>query len=124
MSSHFSRERRLVKTDDFSSVFRLGKKNKTGHFTLYARKSIFPHARLGIVVAKRFAPRSVTRNTIKRICREVFRKSEFKTMDCIVRLSSSLNMRGEPATSRMLKQQVRKEIENLFARNIKKGAGK
>ncbi len=82
-----------------------------------------PHARLGVVVAKRYAPRSVTRNMIKRICREVFRKNEIKTIDCIVRLSSPLNKRGEPATGKVLKQQVRAEIENLFARNIKKGAG-
>jgi ribonuclease P protein component len=32
-----------------------------------------PHARLGVVVAKRFAPRAVTRNTIKRVTRELFR---------------------------------------------------
>jgi ribonuclease P protein component len=31
---------------------------------------------LGVVAAKRFAPRAVTRNTIKRVTRELFRTNE------------------------------------------------
>ncbi|MCL1886933.1 MAG: ribonuclease P protein component [Betaproteobacteria bacterium] len=115
MGASFSRERRIVKTDDFSSVFRLKPKNRTAHFILYARKSVLPHARLGLVVAKRFAPRAVTRNTIKRVCREVFRKTELSAMDCIVRLSGLVMVRGEPAASVNLKRQLRQELEQLFA---------
>lgn len=124
MSDHFSRERRLVKTDEFSSVFRFGSKNKTGHFILYTRKSAFPHARLGVVVAKRFAERSVTRNTVKRICREVFRKKKLRSVDCIVRLSSRLVERRKPAASKNLKREIRGEIEKLFIGLAKKGAGR
>ncbi|UUZ46686.1 ribonuclease P protein component [Massilia sp. B-10] len=46
---------------------------KSAHFVLYTRSNELPHARLGVVVAKRFAPRAVTRNTIKRVTRELFR---------------------------------------------------
>jgi ribonuclease P protein component len=42
---------------------------------LYTRLNQLPHARLGVVVAKRFAPRAATRNTIKRVTRELFRNS-------------------------------------------------
>jgi ribonuclease P protein component len=72
-SHDFARVRRIVKTDEFSSVFRLRPAQKTAHFVLYTRPMNLPHARLGVVAAKRFAPRAVTRNTIKRITRELFR---------------------------------------------------
>jgi ribonuclease P protein component len=121
VSNYFSRERRIVKTDDFSSVFRLRPKSSTEHFTLYARKGVLPYARLGLVVAKRLAPRAVTRNTIKRMCREVFRKKELEAMDYIVRLSASPASRNAPATGAGLKQLLRKELEQLFALRTGKG---
>ncbi len=72
------------------------------------------HARLGVVVAKRLAQRAVTRNMIKRVCREVFRKKALDSMDCIVRLSASVVARRSPATGVQLKRQVKKELEQLF----------
>ncbi|MGZ3185145.1 MAG: ribonuclease P protein component, partial [Telluria sp.] len=86
-SHDFARVRRIVKTDEFSSVFRLRPTQKTAHFVLYTRPNELPHARLGVVAAKRFAPRAVTRNTIKRITRELFRTTPLPALDCIVRLA-------------------------------------
>jgi ribonuclease P protein component len=86
-SHDFARARRILKTDEFSSVFRLRPTQKSAHFVLYTRPSPLPHARLGIVAAKRFAPRAVTRNTIKRVTRELFRTNEIVAVDCIVRLA-------------------------------------
>ncbi|NCW85967.1 MAG: ribonuclease P protein component, partial [Oxalobacteraceae bacterium] len=71
----YGRHQRIVKTDDFSSVFRLRPMQRTENFVLYLRPNVLGHARLGVVVAKRLAPRAVTRNAIKRMVREVFRKS-------------------------------------------------
>ena len=51
------------------------KPEESAHFVLYTRSNELPHARLGVVVAKRFAPRAVTRNTIKRVTRELFRQT-------------------------------------------------
>jgi ribonuclease P protein component len=115
VSHRFSRERRIVKTDDFSSVFRLRVKNRTEHFTLYARQNRLSHARLGLVVAKRLAQRAVTRNMIKRVCREVFRKKELEPMDCVVRLTAPVVARHDPAAGMDLKRLVRKELEQLFS---------
>ena len=122
MSGHFSRESRIVKTDDFSSVFRLRPKNRTGHFTLYARKNVLSRARLGLVLAKRFAPRAVTRNAVRRICREVFRRANLPEMDYVVRLFGPVITRGEPATGASMKRQLRNELEQLFA--LQTGNGK
>ena len=72
----FGRHRRILKTDEFSSVFRLRPVKRTEHFALYQQANALGHARLGIVVAKRLAQRAVTRNMIKRMAREIFRRSE------------------------------------------------
>lgn len=119
VTDKFSRERRIVKTDDFSSVFRLRPKHRTAHFVLYTRAGMQKHARLGIVVAKRFAPRAVTRNTIKRICREVFRLKNLPALDCIVRLSSPVNARSDSASNADLKRQLKEELRKLFALQVK-----
>jgi ribonuclease P protein component len=114
-SHDFARVRRIVKTDEFSSVFRLRPAQKSAHFVLYTRPNSLPHARLGVVAAKRFAPRAVTRNTIKRITRELFRTSQLQPFDCIVRLSRPVNGKDGPATTRALKAELRAELTRLFA---------
>lgn len=114
VTEEYSRARRIVKTDEFSSVFRLRPVYRTAHFVLYARRNNLPQARLGVVVAKRLAPRAVTRNTIKRITRELFRQSPLPAIDCIVRLSQPVNTKREPATSTRLKTQLRAELSQLL----------
>jgi ribonuclease P protein component len=110
----FARVRRIVKTDEFSSVFRLRPTQRTAHFVLYVRENQLSHARLGVVAAKRFAPRAVTRNTIKRVARELFRVSVLPGIDCIVRLSQPVNTRKGPATTASLKTALRLELTKLF----------
>ena len=121
-SHDFARVRRIVKTDEFSSVFRLRPAQKSAHFVLYTRPTALPHARLGVVVAKRFAPRAVTRNTIKRVTRELFRQSALPALDCIVRLARPVNAKDGPATNTALKVAVRDEIARLFAQQAKESA--
>ena len=114
-SHDFARARRIVKTDEFSSVFRLRPAQKSAHFVLYTRPNELPHARLGVVVAKRFAPRAVTRNTIKRVTRELFRVTGLPAIDCVVRLSRPVNSKDGPATTAQLKAELRQELTRLFA---------
>jgi ribonuclease P protein component len=108
-SHDFARVRRIVKTDEFSSVFRLRPAQKTAHFVLYTRPNALPHARLGVVAAKRFA------NTIKRITRELFRTTPLPGIDCIVRLARPVNAKDGPATTSALKALLRTELARLFA---------
>lgn len=113
-SQEYARDRRIVKTDEFSSVFRLRPVQRTAHFVLYARPNDLAYARLGVVAAKRFAPRAVTRNTIKRVTRELFRQAALPEIDCIVRLSKPVNTKAGPATTRALKTELRVELLRLF----------
>lgn len=121
-SHDFARVRRIVKTDEFSSVFRLRPAQKTAHFVLYTRSNDLPHARLGVVVAKRFAPRAVTRNTIKRVTRELFRMAPLPAVDCIVRLARPVNTKQGPATNAALKATLRAEIARLFSSQAPRSA--
>src|SRR5450830_1834630 len=119
-SHDFARVRRIVKTDEFSSVFRLRPAQKSAHFVLYTRPNNLPHARLGIVAAKRFAPRAVTRNTIKRITRELFRTHQIQAVDCIVRLARPVNTKQDPATSSALKRLLHAELARLLGSQVPK----
>ncbi|WP_308601614.1 MULTISPECIES: ribonuclease P protein component [unclassified Massilia] len=87
---------------------------KSAHFVLYTRPSPLPHARLGIVAAKRFAPRAVTRNTIKRVTRELFRTNQIVAVDCIVRLARPVNTKAGPATNSALKRLLHAELSRLL----------
>ena len=118
-SHDFARARRIVKTDEFSSVFRLRPAQKSAHFVLYTRQNQLPHARLGVVVAKRLAPRAVTRNTIKRVTRELFRTTGLPAIDCVVRLSKAVNTKAGPATNAKLKAMLRLELARLFEAQAK-----
>ena len=115
----FARGRRIVKTDEFSSVFRLRPVQRTAHFVLYTRINQLAHARLGVVAAKRLDPRAVTRNTIKRVTRELFRQTALPPIDCIVRLSKPVNAKTGPASSVPLKAALRTELARLFLSQVR-----
>ena len=85
---------------------------------LYIRANQLAHARLGVVAAKRFAPRAVTRNAIKRISRELFRQARLPAVDCIVRLSQPVNTKAGPAATAGLKRALREELARLFAAQL------
>ncbi len=110
----YGRHRRIVKTDEFSSVFRLRPAFRTEHFALYQRPNSLDHPRLGIVVAKRLAQRAVTRNMIKRIAREAFRLAALPNVDCIIRLSSPVVARGQSASSSAGKHALASELKQLL----------
>lgn len=114
LSRAYARDQRIVKTDEFSSVFRLRPIQRTAHFVLYARANQLAKARLGVVVAKRFAPRAVTRNAVKRTARELFRHSMLPAVDCIVRLSKPVNAKSGPAVTTALKTALRAELTQLL----------
>ncbi len=110
----YGRHRRIVKTDEFSSVFRLRPAFRTDNFVLYVRPNSLDHARLGVVVAKRFAPRAVTRNMIKRLTREIFRKAALAACDCIVRLNRPIGSRDQSAATRARKAALTLELTRLL----------
>ena len=69
----FSRENRLRSSSDFQRIFSRGKRIATTNFVVYFLPGCLAFSRLGIQVKARIGP-ATSRNYIKRIVREVFRK--------------------------------------------------
>nr|WP_231337411.1 ribonuclease P protein component [Paraburkholderia sprentiae] len=112
----FPKAARLLKTDEFSSVFRLRPWRRTAHFVVYGRPT-GNEARLGLVIGKKYAPRAATRNLVRRIAREAFRlrRAEFGGWDVLLRLHTRFDKKALPsASSPPLKALCRSEIEALL----------
>ncbi len=69
---------------------------------------------MGVVVAKRLAARAVTHNMIKRLAREMFRKSEWVSSDFIIRLNAPVVRRDQSASSRAGKVALAAELTELM----------
>jgi ribonuclease P protein component len=85
--SGFPRSARIVKTDDFSSVFNFRKRISGQFITLHYQYNQHSGSRLGLIVGKRTARLSVQRNYMKRILREMFRRyrADLPNLDIVIR---------------------------------------
>ncbi|WP_291993541.1 ribonuclease P protein component [Candidatus Accumulibacter sp. ACC003] len=111
----FPKHYRLLKTDEYSSVFGFRKVLKSRHFLLHYCPRVCaekPAARLGLVVAKRFLRRSVDRNLVKRLAREHFRllRSRLQSSDLVLRLAVK--------PTALDRQALAREIQRLLGRMI------
>ena len=89
MNARFGKQYRLLKTDDFSSVFALRKqRSRILLQVLQSENNSFGHARLGLVVIKKAPKRANARNYMKRVIREWFRlhRHELPPHDFVVRV--------------------------------------
>jgi ribonuclease P protein component len=87
-SPGFPRCVRLIKTDDYSSVFNF-RKRLTGNFlVIHYQLNALCLPRLGLVVAKKTTRLAVQRNYMKRVLRELFRACDYRDLgnvDLIIR---------------------------------------
>ena len=90
----YTKKDRLQKANQFSRVFDHATKTSSEFFTILSRENEVHQPRLGIVVAKRRAKRSVDRNILKRIIRESFRlnKHTLPAYDFIVILKRPIKI--------------------------------
>jgi ribonuclease P protein component len=72
----FSDRVRLNKTDDFSSVFNFRRRISGVYLALHYMPNQLDTPRLGVIVAKKIVRRSVERNYIRRVLRELFRQEQ------------------------------------------------
>ena len=49
----FTKQAKLIKTDDFSSVFNFRKRISAQHLAIHYQPNTLPHARLGLVIGKK-----------------------------------------------------------------------
>ena len=91
MDHCFGKPYRLLKTDDFSSVFALRRLKSRPDIQLWHKPNGLGHPRLGLVVAKKTARRANRRNYMKRLLRDCFRRHRhgLPSQDFIVRVCTA-----------------------------------
>ena len=116
VSAAFPKHYRLLKTDEYSSVFGFRKALKSRHFLLHYRPreaGETPGARLGLVVAKRFLRRSVDRNLVKRLARENFRqlRARLRSNDFVLRLAT----KPKPLERQVLASEIQRLLSKMIS---------
>lgn len=69
----FPRRHRFAGRAAFAPILRAGKRIRSAELTAAVLTGHPAGSRLGVVIAKRTAPKATTRNRMKRVAREVFR---------------------------------------------------
>jgi ribonuclease P protein component len=89
----FTKQAKLIKTDDFSSVFNFRKRISAKYLVVHYQPNNLQHARLGLVVGKKIAKLSVSRNYMRRVLREFFRlqQDEIRPVDLVVRVQKKFD---------------------------------
>lgn len=84
----FTKKAKLIKTDEFSSVFNFRKRISAKYLAVHYQPNATGHARLGLVVGKKVAKRAVDRNYMRRVLREFFRiqQHEINHVDLVIRV--------------------------------------
>ncbi|HMW17734.1 MAG TPA: ribonuclease P protein component [Accumulibacter sp.] len=109
----FPKSYRLIRTDEYSSVFGFKRALRSRHFLLHYRPRGGEEAggaRLGLVVAKRFIRRAVDRNLLRRLSRENFRllRPHLKACDFVLRVATKPTAIDRRAMSEEIRQLLNK----------------
>lgn len=108
------KQAKLLKTDDFSSVFNLRKRIANTYLVIRFKPNNLNRPRLGLVVGKKTAKLAVDRNYMKRVLREFFRLSQHQlpSLDLVVQVQKKFQK-----TEFM---QIKQEFEQLKQKLIDK----
>lgn len=112
------RQSKIIKTDDFSSVFNFRKRITGNYLVIHFCYNQLDLPRLGLVVAKKMARLSVNRNYMKRVLKELFRKNKnsISNLDLVIRVQ-------KPFTHRDFND-VQTEFTDLFFKLSQKTVNK
>jgi len=108
------KQAKLLKTDDFSSVFNLRKRIANTYLVIRFKPNNLNRPRLGLVVSKKTAKLAVHRNYMKRVLRELFRLSQhhLPSLDLVVQVQKKFQKTEF--------NQIRQEFEKLAQKLIEK----
>ena len=77
-TEEFPHHVRIVRSSDYRAIYKVGRKIHSGRFVLFCRANNLGHLRLGITVSRKVGG-AVVRNRIKRLLKEIFRRSLIQT---------------------------------------------
>ncbi len=92
-SFRLTKPAKLIKTDEFSSVFNFRKRISAQHLAIHYQPNALRSARLGLVVGKKTAKLSVSRNYMRRVLREFFRLNQqnIPDVDLVIRVQKKFD---------------------------------
>ena len=110
MSFKFVKQAKIVKTDDFSSVFNLRKRIASPHLVMRYKPNILGRPRLGLIVGKKTAKLAVWRNYMKRVLRELFRLNQHQLpiLDLVIQVQKPFKKADFLQVQQEFEQLVRK----------------
>jgi ribonuclease P protein component len=111
VSFKFIKQAKIVKTDDFSSVFNLRKRIASPHLVMRYKPNDLNRPRLGLIVGKKTAKLAVWRNYMKRVLRELFRinQHQLPALDLVIQVQKPF----EKADFLQIKQEFEQLILKL-----------
>ena len=104
------KQAKMIKTDDFSSVFNFRKRISLQYLAMHYQPNLLQRPRLGLVVGKKTAKLSVSRNYMRRVLREFFRlnQHEICNVDLVIRVQKKF--------SKVDFTQIKKEFDTLTSK--------
>jgi ribonuclease P protein component len=116
----FGRDRKMRKTDEFSSVFRFRCVGGGTGLDVLAAPNGLDYARLGLIIPKKIVSTAVGRNRVKRLLRESFRLQQagLAGLDVVARLKAQVTedmLRGTFLTGM---DQCKSCVERRTRRNL------
>jgi ribonuclease P protein component len=112
------KQAKLLKTDDFSSVFNLRKRIANTYLVIRFKPNNLNRPRLGLVVGKKTAKLAVHRNYMKRVLREFFRLNQHQlpSLDLVVQVQKKF----QKTDFMQIKQEFEQLTKKLIEKNVTK----
>ena len=88
-----TKQSKLIKTDDFSSVFNFRKRISNKFLVMRFKPNELVYPRLGLIVAKKTAKLAVNRNYMRRVLRELFRLNQHNiaSLDLVIQVQKKFD---------------------------------
>ncbi len=109
----FERTAKLVKTDEFSSVFDFKDRLRCQYFVLHYKPNQ-QHLRLGLVVGKKIHKSAVRRNYMRRVLRDLFRRHPSRMLlsyDLVIRITRRFDQRDYHEIERQFQRLMQQLIK-------------
>lgn len=107
----FRKASKLLKTDEFSSVFNFRKRYTSEFLVIHYYPNDKIRTRLGLVVSKKIAKSAVSRNYMRRVIRECFR-----THDCVNRLQLDMIVRVQKPFNHLHYLQIKRDFNQIVTK--------